>query len=349
MWLLYNETPFAADRTWTRDERGAEFWLVSIRASFRVDPDGRQRVAPTQTAIRHAPLFEGDPARTEMLADSDFALSKAGTDVLVSGRAVAPGGRPAPSTAVRLKVADIDKTLEVLGERLAYQGALGTAMTDPMPYLDMPLTWARAYGGYDPVDPGRWNEENPAGRGYAAKPDRLREMPAPNIQYPDAPFRGADFGRPAGFGPVAHHWLPRRGFGGTYDDAWKKTRDPLLPADFDRRYFRCAPADQQTAEPLKGYEQVWLGGTTTEGLWSFVLPRITFDIVTSFRRGGDQNRRAQIHTLWLSPDQRRFEIIYLSALEVPPGQEERLISTTIRIRPRYGISAAVQATGVWSP
>ena len=36
MWLLMNETPFAAEQTWTRDERGAEFWSVAIRASFEI-------------------------------------------------------------------------------------------------------------------------------------------------------------------------------------------------------------------------------------------------------------------------------------------------------------------------
>ncbi len=146
------------------------------------------------------PTFEGDPARTELVADSDFALSKAGTDVLLAGRAVAPGGRPATRVGVRLKVADVDKALQVVGERLVYQGALGTAMTEPLPFLDMPLTWARGFGGYDPVDPGQWCEENPAGRGYAARPDRLREVPAPNIEYPDAPFRSA-ISAPGGLWP----------------------------------------------------------------------------------------------------------------------------------------------------
>src|SRR5262245_52991791 len=85
MWLLENETPFAAERTWTRDERGAEFWLVAIRAAFEIDTDGRQRVAQKQTEVQSFPRYAGDPVREEMLSDSDFALSKSGTDVLVGG------------------------------------------------------------------------------------------------------------------------------------------------------------------------------------------------------------------------------------------------------------------------
>ena len=87
MWLLDNETPFSAERTWTRDERGAEFWLVAIRGAFEIDANGRQHVAEKQTEVQRFPIYAGDPVRDEMLSDLDFALSKTGTDVLVGGHA----------------------------------------------------------------------------------------------------------------------------------------------------------------------------------------------------------------------------------------------------------------------
>jgi hypothetical protein len=46
---------------------------------------------------------------------------------------------------------------------------------------------------------------------------------------------------PAGFGPIACHWQPRVGFAGTYGDAWVANRLPLLPDDFDDRFFQSAP------------------------------------------------------------------------------------------------------------
>ncbi|HET7881573.1 MAG TPA: hypothetical protein VFL55_11855, partial [Acetobacteraceae bacterium] len=67
MWLLDNDTPFSAERTWTRDERGAEFWLVAIRAAFEIDPDGRQRVAEEQTGVQRFPFYSDDPVGGEML------------------------------------------------------------------------------------------------------------------------------------------------------------------------------------------------------------------------------------------------------------------------------------------
>jgi hypothetical protein len=348
VWLLNNETPFAAERTWTRDERGAEFWLVALRAAFVIDPDACQVPAQKQTEVQRVPVFAGDPLTTALLTDSDFALHKAGTDVLLVGQAHAENGRPATQARVRLKVADVDKTLVVHGERRLYKGGIGLGMTGAAPFVIMPLMWERSYGGWDKQ--GRredWLAENPAGVGFATEVNHLYDTQAPNVEYPDAPYRGPHSGRPAAFGPVAHHWRPRIRYAGTYDARWEKTRDPLVPEDFDRRYFRSAPVDQQTRKPLVGYEEVRLGGLTPEGFLGFILPRLVFDVITTFKGRGDVRQQPAIHTLWLMPQERRFEIVYLSALEVPPGREEKLVGTTIRLRPRVGTPEKIRAAGVW--
>jgi hypothetical protein len=346
VWLLENETPFSAERTWTRDERGAEFWLVAIRAAFEIDADGRQRVAEKQTEVQRFPLYAGDPVREEMLSDADFARSKTGTDVLVAGHAYTRDGRPAARSQVRLKVADVDKITTVVGDRILFEGVASTSMTRPKEFTAMPLSWSRTYGGWD--DEGKnWVPENPAGCGFATDRKRLADTRAPNFEHPDVPYRNPRSARPAGFGPVAHHWQPRVGYAGTYDKVWEERRDPLPPDDFDRRYFRCAPADQQTATHLIGYEEVRLSGFTPNWHFVFVLPRIVFDVVTRFRGAPDIRQVPDVHTLWIYPDRQRFEVVYLSALEVGPGKEERLVGTTIRIRPRVGVSEFTRRTGVW--
>ena len=350
MWIVDNQTDFAAEANWTRDERGAEFWLVIARAAFEIGEDGVQRLAEEQTPVQRMPVFTGDPLTTGLLTDSDFVLSKVGTDVLVEGSAQAPEGRAVERVAVRLKLADIDKRLNVIGERRIYEGATGIGMTAPYPFVSMPVVWERAYGGWDRT--GRretWLEENPAGRGFARSAAALIDSQAPNIEYADAPYGGPLTGRPAGLGPVAHHWTSRAQHAGTYDEKWEKTRDPLWPADFDRRYFRSAPEDQQTAKPLIGYEKVALGGMVQGGgVWSFMLPRLNFDFITRFKDGAENRRAPQIHTLWLYPEKRRFELVYLSALEIPPGREEKLVSTTVRLRRRIGVPDTVRRAGVWT-
>lgn len=350
MWLLNNDTPFSAERTWTRDERGAEFWLVAVRASFEIDPEGRQFVAAEQTEVQRAPVFSGDPMTTGLLTDSDFVLHKDGTDILLDGHAYAPGGRPTTHSSVRLMIAGIDKTLNVVGERRIQQDGLGIACTKPHTFMDMPITWERTYGGWDRKgNKENWVATNPAGIGFATDTSHLYDTQAPNVEYPNAPYRGPKSGKPAAFGPVAHSWQPRVSYAGTYDKHWEETRDPLPPADFDRRYFRSAPADQQTAKPLVGHEEVKLWGLTPDSFLGFLLPRVDFRFITSFKRTGDVEHIPSIHTLWLIPDRRRFEIVYLSALEVPPGREEKLVGSTVNIKRRTGTPMSILSTGVWSP
>lgn len=349
MWHLRNTIPFASETTWIRDERGAEFWMVAVRACFDIDPNGLQSPAAKQTEVQRAPVFAGDPLSSGLLSDSDFALHKDGTGVLVEGHAYAPESRPTTHCTVRLKVDSLEKTVDVWGERRLARGLLGVSISEPNPFLQIPRTWERTFGGWDRMGAKQgWEPTNPAGRGFATDPSNLYETMAPNIEYPTSPYRGPKSGRTTAFGPVAHHWQPRVRYGGTYDTRWQETRDPQLPADFDRLYFRCAPDDQQTKTPLTGHEEVTLTGFTPDGFLSFVLPRISFRFITTFKRYGDIRQKPSIHTLWLMPDRRRFEIIYVSALEVPPGREEKLVGTTVWILPQVGTRDSILRTGVWS-
>ena len=126
-----------------------------------------------------------------------------------------------------------------------------------------------------------------------------------------------------------------------------KDRDPLLPRDFSRLYYQCAPEDQQTRTPLLGYEDVRLGNFTADGFLQFLLPRLKFNIVTEFYNRPDRRHdETTIHTLRIKPDLRQFSITWMSVLPVP-YDEERLKQTTVKIRTRRGVSAATAATGVW--
>ncbi|TIY04909.1 MAG: DUF2169 domain-containing protein, partial [Mesorhizobium sp.] len=193
-----------------------------------------------------------------------------------------------------------------------------------------------------------WDQRNPIGAGFAVNPQRLVGKAAPNFEYRDAPYRDHRSGRPAGFGPIAHHWQPRAKYAGNYGEEWEKTRNPLLPRDFNRLYYQCAPEDQQTKTRLTGYEDVRLGALSADGFMQFLLPRLTFDITTHFKNKPDiKHEEASIHTLRLRPDDRQFIITWVSALPVP-YDEEKLSTSTIRIRRRTGVSAAVSRTGVWT-
>ena len=52
--------------------------------------------------------------------------------------------------------------------------------------------------------------------------------------------------------------MPRVALQGNYDDTWRKTRYPLLPKDFDARFFQCAAPDLIATPHLLGDETVTL-------------------------------------------------------------------------------------------
>ena len=95
-----------------------------------------------------------------------------------------------------------------------------------------------------------------------------------------------------------------------------------------------------------GYEHVQLVNFTAERLLEFLLPRITFDIITQFYGRPDRRQKAAIHTLLLRPDERRFVIVWHSALACP-YDEERLRGTVIRVKPRINVPPSISRTGVW--
>src|SRR5262249_34378976 len=152
--------------------------------------------------------------------------------------------------------------------------------------VKMPIVYEKAFGGVDQKSdhPERdWEWRNPVGTGFAISPDHLDGVALPNIEYPNELIRKwKDRPCPAGFGPIGCHWQPRVEFAGTYDDKWMKERQPLLPEDFDDRFFQCTPQDQQAADFLHGGEPVELLGLTPGGELQFRLPKIFLGFETRF-------------------------------------------------------------------
>ena len=351
MWLLTNTTPFEAERAWVRDQNGAEVWIVAVKGSFIIQPDGKQILDPQQTEVSRIPQFTGEPGYSSLLCESDLEYKKSSTDVILHGHAYSPGGRPATQVDIKLKVANIDKTLRAHGDRLWKRGFLGSIrLTPPKPFTRMPITYERAFGGTDikAENPRRhrWEPRNPVGTGFATHKKHLVGELAPNIEDPRSPYRSWHRGKPAGFGPIARHWSPRVKLAGTYDEVWEKMRSPLLPMDFDERFYQCAPEEQQVPGFLEGDEIVELYNLTPEGYLSFHLPRMTLGLITRFYDGTEATHRANFHTLIIQPDERRFQMVWHSQLPCH-HKVNKLERTTIVLKKRVHISRTTLESGVW--
>ncbi len=309
MWGLINQTRFKAERTFARDADGAEIWIVGVRATFSIQPDGEVVSSDEPQEVCLAPKFFGEPAHSSLQYDLDLVRTKPGTDVVLQANAHAPSGYPADFVDVSATVGPLSKKLRVFGNRFWERGWNDLEPGPPQPFISLPIRYERAWGGLLP-NSGVRDRFNPAGIGTNARPGEA----VPNIESPANPIRSSRHsGPPAGFGPIAFHWQPRLGLAGTYDDIWRRDRQPLVPTDFQNSYFRCAPGDQQIEGFLQGGEEVVLRNLTSEGLLRFRLPRVSLGFNTRFA-GGTRNHRGQLYTVIIEPEERRLIMVWQTAL-----------------------------------
>ncbi len=108
---------------------------------------------------------------------------------------------------------------------------------------------------------------NPVGVGYYDRSLPVCDnLSVPNLEHPQHNYRGyGDAPPPAGFGFIAPNWQPRLAYAGTYDKIWNDSRKPLLPIDFDIRFFNAASQGLITSQPLRGDEEVVTIGCHARG------------------------------------------------------------------------------------
>src|SRR5262245_15873880 len=315
MWQIENRSPFAADRGWIRDRDGREIWLVAVKCTFDIRPDGSTPIANEQPPVLRAPEYNGEPGKSSIRVEGDLVLTKTTTDIIVAGHAYAPDRHAVTEMTAGFRVGPVRKELRIVGDR----EWLGDGRTAPQPFVRMPLVYERAFGGVDRRSPHPDRDvdwRNPVGTGFTISRDNLNGVALPNIEYLEDRFSSwRDHPRPAGFGPISSHWPARARFAGTYDDRWTKERQPLVPADFGARFHQCAPEDQQAPAFLQGGEPVLLTHLTPSGDRTFRLPKVFLGFDTRFRDGSREiHRERKLHTVIIESDYPRVSLVWHSAL-----------------------------------
>jgi hypothetical protein len=318
---IVNFSRYRAERACLMDRNGAETLVVCVKASWLLLPGGRTALAEEQRSPRLVPEYRGDPGGTSLLHEADLCPGKTGTDCVLLGHAY-PIRSGATETQVTFAVGSLKKTVIVSGKRV-WAKILGTVkMTSPQPLDRVPLTWENAYGGIDidedPAGGGGRCEENPVGIGFRRKRSNkpIDGQALPNIEDPGCRLKAPDTpSRPAGLAYVAPMWMPRRGYAGTYDDRWKSARSPLLPEDFDVKFFSAAPDGLASQVPLNGDETVLVEGASPEGRLSFRLPGGVPRIVV---RLGSANVEVKpvLNAVVVEPDEKRVSLVWNGALVV---------------------------------
>ncbi|GAB4549894.1 MAG: DUF2169 domain-containing protein [Rhizobacter sp.] len=268
---VHNFTPYTHQTLPMTARNGATILRIVVKGGFDITADGRTEVSAKQPPVVLEDVHWGKPGVSALRYESEVILGKPKTDLLVNGSACAPGGRPVAHMEVGLAYKGrVIKRMRVTGSRVWRRGPLGWYMSQPEPFTTMPVTFDRAFGG---IDAAGAEPRNHSGVGFASQPGRDFEgSPAPNVEFADKLVSSiSDRPPPAGMGVVARHWEPRKRYAGTYDQAWLDERFPLLPDDFDDRFFQTAPEDQWLDAP-EGGEQIGILGMSPQGKLLFSLP-----------------------------------------------------------------------------
>lgn len=231
----------------------------------------------------------------------DHVLPKAHAEVMLCGAAHA--SKPVESMHVRLQCGQVDKRLRVIGDRRWDRTWSRTVCVHaPKPFITMPLTLERAYGGTE--------HDNPLGCGYLPPLSWLQVQAGkmPNIEYPDRPVVPGRSVQPyAAFAPQQlAHAKRKREASGTYDQRWLAEDFPGLPRDFDFSMYNLAPLDQQFRGRIAGGEAYRLEGMhPTESVIAGSLPSMRARaFVLAQGQGTDGVQEVALHcdTVWFFPE-----------------------------------------------
>lgn len=277
---LINTTPFAAEQLLLTDENGRDILVLIVKATYQINGTAGLARAEEQMPVNPSGEYYGEPGKSSFKYEPEVAPVKVATDIALIGHAY-PEKLGARQVDVTLRVGPLQKRVRVFGDRFWTKRLGFERFTSPEPFKKIPLVYERAFGGWDRTrsDPQKHTYEfrNPVGIGYRHKRGRfVKGKKLPNLENPKHLISSSkDTPPPAGFGFIGPEWEPRRRYAGTYDAKWMKKKMPLLPDDFDQRYFNAAHPDLVAPGYLKGDEIVEVVNASPRGRLSFHLPGVT--------------------------------------------------------------------------
>ena len=217
---------------------GAFALTVVCKATFLLEP-GTSPFTGEQDKPHERDVPWDNDERASLRWASDLVPFKRRPEVLLVGHAHAPGGQPVSSLVVRLVVGEVDKVVEVHGDRWITPD---DRISEASRFVKAPLRWEHAAGGPGTCNPVGMRLDGPAVRGAVA----VANLTPPHVHV----TYGGDEIQPVGFGPIAPTWPGRLHELRHHAASWDHARWHASPLseDIDAGYFNAAPPDQQTSE-----------------------------------------------------------------------------------------------------
>lgn len=299
MQISTNTTPALAGLSLATDKFGHDHAVVVLRMSYALDSRAQLQREPVPAPLVYADIHRGAPGQSSIAWESDFCRYKPLTDVIVCGYAIAPGATPVAELPVRLEVHGRSKDALVSGERRWVRAAGFARMSPPVAFTQIPLVWERSSGDATHNLVG-------VGRGEV-----LPNIEATNTRITSPHSRP----RPHGFSWIGRTWQPRIAHAGTYDQRWREYVCPLLPENFDERYFQAAPEDQQFPH-FRGGERIRCVHMAAQPVLEFSVPTEEHWVHFAFA-GGLRSHQPVLDTVVLEPHLARMHLSWRCSTPLP--------------------------------
>ncbi|WP_047046467.1 DUF2169 family type VI secretion system accessory protein [Vibrio mexicanus] len=318
LWSVKPHEKLSTKGRLSRDLEGEAVWLITGKQGWKWSGEKWNKLDDVE--IFEAPQYMGEPGISALKYEDDFAFCKKNTDVVVVGRARSYAKKPVDTMECRLLVDEhVDKTIKIVGQRHWVPHAGSITVSTSQKFIERETDYSHALGG---------EHYNRAGGGVATSLKGYQERPVPSVFYPDENWQlNTNKVRVAGFGPLPAFFEERTQFLGTYDEDWQENRRPLLPKDFDMRFYQCAPSDQQCKGFLLGGERLMLSGFSHDEVLDFRIPSQAFSAIAQID-GVDHLSDMPLHTVFIDADEAVITLTYTGSV-VCKGKEHLLANTKI--------------------
>ncbi|HZE90450.1 MAG TPA: DUF2169 domain-containing protein [Rhizobacter sp.] len=325
---LVNLTPFSVTPLFLTDNDLRPVFVPLVRATFAIQADGELLLHDPQMPPQLAGVFWGDPIASSYKFEPECAFFKPATDVALIGHACAP--RPGTTELqVGLRIGPLQKVVRVTGDRVMSRSMGSWSISPARPFEQIPLIYEKAFGGWDRHDADplqhRFEPRNPVGTGFRrSSGSSSDDLVMPNIEDPSQLFTQiGDTPVPAGFGFTSPSWQPRAAYAGTYDAAWDSSRRPLLPKDFDSRFFNAASPGLLAPGFLAGDEAVMVGNASVRGKLTFKLPGVAAPVCEfELRKRQHHTLQTQLDTVIIDTDAHLLHLLWRGHQRVPGGPHD---------------------------
>lgn len=323
-----NLTPFSVTPLFLTDNELRPVLVPLVRATFAIQPDGKLSVHEKQMPPQLAGVFWGDPLKSSYKFEPECAFFKPATDVALIGHACAtkPG---TTELQVGLRIGALQKVVRVTGDRNMSRTLGSWRVSSAEAFDRIPLIYERAFGGWDRSDADplqhRFEARNPVGTGFRrSSGSSADDIVMPNIEDPSQLFTyPGETPVPAGFGFTGPSWQPRVAHAGTYDEAWNASRKPLLPKDFDSRFFNAASPGLTATGFLAGNEAVLIANASVRGRLAFDLPGVAApSCACELRNRRHHTIETQLDTVIIDTDEHLVHLLWRGHHRIPGGPHD---------------------------